>query len=86
LPDAPKFTDYYHSDKRNHPEVQEEWITFVLAKPTHSRHEAGRTVYWRYVRERRHWLKVIVEDGAVHNAYIDSRNYTPRWEIPDEDR
>jgi hypothetical protein len=42
--------------------------------------------HWRYIKERGHWLKVVVEDGEVHNAYIDSRNYTRRWEIPDEDR
>lgn len=61
-------------------------VAFVLDNPTRSESQEGRMVYWRYIRERRHWLKVVVEDGAVHNAYLDGRNYTRQWEIPDEDR
>ncbi len=86
LPDGLKFTAYYRSDRRDHPEVQDEWVAYVLAKPTHSRYEEGRMVHWRYIKERGHWLKVIVEGDEVHNAYIDSRNYTRLWEIPDEDQ
>ena len=41
---------------------------------------------WRSIRERGHWLKVVVHGEEVLNAYVDSRNYTRQWEIPDEDR
>jgi len=43
-------------------------------------------VYWRYIKERGHWLKVVVDGEEVHNAYIDSGSHTRQWEIPDEDR
>ena len=85
-PDDLKFANYYPSDKRDHPEVEDEWVAYVMAKPTHSSIDRGRMVYWRYIREREHWLKVVVDGEEVLNAYIDSRNYTRQWEIPDEDR
>lgn len=85
-PDGLRFADYYHSYERDHPEVEDEWVAYVLAKPTHSSLDEGRMVYWRYIKERGHWLKVVVDGDEVLNAYIDSRNYIRPWEIPDEDR
>ena len=85
-PDDLRFTSYYHSDKRDHPEVKEEWVAYVLAKPTHSSPDRGRMVYWRYIKDRGHWLKVVVDGEEVHNTYIDSGSHSRQWEIPDEDR
>ena len=81
-----RFSWYYYASRSRRPEVAEEWIARVLEKPTVSEIQVNSTVYWRHIKERGHWLKVVVEDGRVHNAYIDSRNYTRQWEIPDEDR
>ena len=81
-----RFSWYYYASRGRHPEIPEEWIARVLAKPTKSKIQEISTVYWRHIKERGRWLKVVVENGRVHNAYIDGRNYTREWEIPDEDR
>ena len=81
-----RFSWYYYASRSRHPEIPEEWIARVLVKPTRSEIQGASTVYWRHIKERGRWLKVVVENGRVHNSYIDGRNYTREWEIPDEDR
>ena len=81
-----RFSWYYYASRSRHPEIPEEWIARVSAKPTRSETQGTSTVYWRHIKERGRWLKVVVESGRVHNSYVDGRNYTREWEIPDEDR
>ena len=33
--------------------------------------EDGRIRYYGYIPELRHWIRVIVSDGKLHNRFID---------------
>lgn len=85
MPDDLKFTDYYHSNKRDHPEVKDEWVEYVLSNPYRCEIQPkdGRMRYWRYIPEMKRWLRVIVKGGIVHNAFFD-RGKLKEWGIPNE--
>jgi hypothetical protein len=84
LPRDLKFASYYRSARRSHPEVRDEWVVFVLSEPAHREVQSnGRVSYWRYIPEMKHWLRVIVEGDAVHNAFFD-RTRLRVWGIPND--
>ena len=66
-------TWYYRTVARvKHPEVLQDWIEAVLASPLHTEEQPdGRLRYYGYVQEAQTHLRVIVENGAVHNAFLD---------------
>jgi hypothetical protein len=75
-------TPYYERSKINHPEVKEEWVRFILANPTYTEiQDDGRLRLWGFIEEAGTWVRVILESGKVHNAFLD-RNALRRWGIP----
>ena len=62
-----------------------EWIERVLTDPHHVEEEPnGRIRYWGYIAEwgeAGRWLRVVVEDGRLFNAFPD-RNKMNLWGIP----
>lgn len=77
-------TDYFDriiSVKR--PEARETaWIEQVIADPYMTEIQSdGRIRYWGYIREADKWLRVITENGVVHNAFFD-RGKLREWGRP----
>ena len=66
-------TGYYERVVRgNHPEIRDEWVERVLENPYHTETQSdGRIRYYGYIPELRHWIRVIVDDGMLHNRFID---------------
>lgn len=76
-------TDYYEQRVRlKHPGIKDEWVECVLANPYHTETQLdGRIRYYGYIEEVSKWLRVIVEDGKVHNRFFD-RDKLRRWGRP----
>ena len=76
-------TAYY--DRRvetKHPEVKMEWVERVLANPRLVGEQAdGRMRYYGYIEEAGKWLRVIVEDGRLHNRFFDESKLR-KWGKP----
>jgi hypothetical protein len=74
-----RYFDDFASQK--HPEVEREWIGYVLANPVKvEKQPNGRLSYWSNIEEAKgRALRVItLEDGkTVHNAFFD-RNFYQR--------
>lgn len=55
-----------------HPEVDVEWIERTLIEPFRAEiQDNGRLCFWGAVPERGNWLRVIVDDGHLFNAFLD---------------
>ena len=69
--------------KTQRPEAREEgWIQRVIADPHQTQtQDDGRIRYWGYIQEADKWLRVITEDGIVHNAFFD-RGKLREWGRP----
>ena len=51
---------------------QEEWIRRVIDDPFMVEVQPdGRLRQWGYIHESGKWLRVITENGVVHNAFFD---------------
>ena len=76
-------TEYYESEvKTKHPEIEDKWIDMVLANPYHIETQLdGRMRYYGYIEEAGKWLRVIVENGKLHNRFFD-RQALKRWGAP----
>ena len=76
-------TPYYERAIRvKHPEVKDEWVERVLANPHHVETQAdGRLRYYGYIAEERKWIRVIIDDGKLHNRCFDHTGLK-RWGIP----
>ncbi|MCY3543677.1 MAG: hypothetical protein OXI16_06590 [Chloroflexota bacterium] len=76
-------TEYYDTvDRRNHPEVKDEWVERVLDKPYRTEVQPdGRIRYCGYIPEAEKWLRVIVEDGKLLNRFFD-HHALKRWGTP----
>ena len=77
---------YYTERARyKHIGIDEGWIERVLAYPDRVETEPnGRIRYWGYIPEwgdDGRWLRVVVEDGRLFNAFPD-RNKLSLWGIP----
>ena len=69
-------TDYFERIvKAKRPEAREQtWIENVMSNPYSTETQPdGRVRQWGYIPEANKWLRVITEDGAVHNAFFDRR-------------
>lgn len=68
-----KTTEYYETVvRRNHPEIKDEWVERVLNNPYHTEVQPnGRVRYYGYIDEADKWLRVILDDGKVHNRFFD---------------
>ena len=70
-----KTTDYFtKSVIVRRPEIQTEWIEFVLRNPIRNQvQDNGRIRYWAFIADRNKYLRVVTEsDGeTVHNAFFD---------------
>lgn len=66
-------TGYYDMVARHsHPEVKDEWIKRVLANPYREvQQNDGRIRYYGYIEEAEKWIRVITEDGKLHNRFLD---------------
>lgn len=76
-------TDYYEKTaRRKHPEPKQEWIKSVLADPAHTETQAdGRIRYYGYIEEADKWLRVIIDNGKIHNCFFDSKKMR-KWGRP----
>ena len=55
-----------------HLDVKPEWIERTIAEPHHRGYD-GSELYYRWIDEMKHWLRVVVEDDQLHTAYFDGR-------------
>ena len=71
--------------QHKHIGIETEWIERVLANPHHMEMEPnGRIRYWGFIREwgeSGRWLRVVVEEGRLFNAFPD-RNKMSLWGVP----
>lgn len=76
-------TEYYETVvRRNHPEIKDEWVERVLDSPYHTEVQPnGRIRYYGYIDEAEKWLRVILDDGKVHNRFFD-RGKLRTWGKP----
>lgn len=67
-------TEYYRRRaKAKHPEVKDVWIEEAVAHPAAVEQQAdGRVRYYGYVAEIGRYIRVVLADGALHNAFIDT--------------
>ena len=76
---------YTERARHKHSGVELEWIERVLTDPYRLEVEPnGRMRYWGLISEwgeEGHWLRVVVEDGRLFNAFPD-RNKANLWGIP----
>lgn len=62
-----------------HPEIKDEWVKRVLANPYHFEvQEDGRIRHYGYIEEAEKWIRVITEDGKLHNRFFD-HHALKRW-------
>lgn len=74
-------TRYYDMVARhNHPEVKVEWIKRVLTNPYYfePQQNDGRIRYYGYIKEIEKWIRVIIDDGKLHNRFFD-HHALKRW-------
>ncbi len=77
---------WYYTERAQykHVGVEPEWIERVLSDPYHTEVQpSGRVRYWGYIPEwgeGGRWLRVIVENGRLLNAFPD-RNKMRLWGI-----
>ena len=75
---------YVRRARHRHIGINPEWIERVLTDPYHVEVEPnGRFRYWGYIAEwdeTGRWLRVVVEDGRLFNAFPD-RNKMTLWGI-----
>ena len=62
----------YHYFDEPHPDVKQEWIERTIAEPHHQGYD-GRDLYYWWIDEMRHWLRVVVENDRLVTAYFDGR-------------
>ena len=55
-----------------HLDVMPEWIERTIAEPHHRGYD-GSELYYRWIDEMNHWLRVVVENDQLHTAYFDGR-------------
>lgn len=76
-------TPYY--DQRvetKHPGIKMEWVESVLANPYLVGEQSdGRMRYYGYIEEAGKWLRVIIEDGRLHNRFFDEAKLR-KWGRP----
>ena len=75
---------WYYDDvaKRKHPEVKDEWVERVLNNPYHTEIQPdGRIRYYGYIEEAGNWIRVILEEGKLLNAFLD-HHALRRWGKP----
>lgn len=58
-----------------HREIKPEWIEKIIAEPYHQETDPrdGRELYFGWINEVNHWVRVVVEDDQLVTAYIDGR-------------
>ena len=76
-------TDYYEREVRiKHPEVRDEWVEQVLNDPYHIETQSdGRIRYYGFIEVAGKWLRVIIDDGKLHNRFFD-HHALDRWGTP----
>ncbi len=76
-------TEYYELVARQkHPEIRDKWVERVLANPYYTEpQDDGRIRYYGFVPELGHWIRVIVDQGKVHNRFVDGAKLK-LWGIP----
>jgi hypothetical protein len=76
---TPYYARYVES---KHPGIKDEWIEQVLANPYRSeQQDDGRMRYYGYIEEAGKWLRVIIDDGKLHNRFFDE-NKLRQWGRP----
>ena len=68
-------TRYYDTEvKRKHPNIEDEWVERVVSNPYCTDVQSdGRIRYYGYIKEEEKWLRVVVDDGKLHNRFFDRR-------------
>ncbi len=70
-----KTTPYFEfSVRRRRPDLKDEWIERALAQPEYTEVQPnGRIRHYIYIEECGKFLRVVVDNGAVLNAFLDRR-------------
>lgn len=70
-----KTTDYFEfSVRRRRPEIKMEWVERALKNPEYTEVQpGGRIRHFVYIEECDKFLRVVVDNGAVLNAFLDRR-------------
>ena len=70
-----KTSGYYEfSVRRRRPEIKDEWVERALAHPEFTETQAnGRIRHYIYIEECDRFLRVIIDNGEVLNAFLDRR-------------
>jgi hypothetical protein len=75
-----KTTVYFEfSVRRRRPEIKDEWIKKALANPEHVETQPnGRIRHYAYIEECDRFIRVVIENGEVLNAFLDRGFKTKR--------
>ena len=81
-----KTTPYFEfSVRQRRPEIRDEWIEKALKYPEYTEMQPnGRIRYYIYIEEYGKFLRVVVDNGEVLNAFLD-RGFKPnrqQYELP----
>lgn len=74
-----KTTSYYDfSVRQRRPEIKDEWVEKALKNPEYTEVQPnGRIRHYIYIEEYGKFLRVIIDNGEVLNAFLD-RNFRPK--------
>ncbi len=69
---------FNYSVRYRRPEIKDEWVEKALQHPEYKETQPnGRIRYYVYIEEYGKFLRVVVDNGAVLNAFLD-RNFKPK--------
>jgi len=74
-----KTTQYYEfSVRRRRPEIKDEWVQKAVLHPEYTQTQPdGRIRHFIYIEECDRFLRVVIDNGEVLNAFLD-RNFKPK--------
>lgn len=74
-----KTSKYYEFSVRyRRSEIEDEWVEKAIANPEYSEIQAnGRIRHYIYIKEYGKFLRVIIDNGEVLNAFLD-RGFKPK--------
>ncbi|MEQ1706580.1 MAG: hypothetical protein ABL867_11515 [Rickettsiales bacterium] len=74
-----KTSKYYEFSVRyRRPEIKDEWVEKAIANPEYIEvQENGRIRHYIYIEECGKFLRVVIDNGEVLNAFLD-RGFKPK--------
>ncbi len=74
-----KTSKYYEFSVRyRRPEIKDEWVERAITNPEHREFQPdGRIRHYIYIEECGKFLRVVIDNGEVLNAFLD-RGFKPK--------